>query len=785
MGEPGREHPTEDLGREYRLIQQELVEARYRLDQQVRQLKRLNAIARPIQRAGRPVSLIESFAEHVLDVLDVGFGAAWIVPLTGTAGRTVFAAVGSPVPHDRWRDAGPDVLERIRGAADSGAVWAPADLMTLLPDVELHNPLAVVVRTREGDHEIVLLGGETTRTSGLTAALSEESLEVLTLLAEKCADHLDATTDWDTIEQQMDRLQESEERLDLVLRGTNDGWWDWDLRSGRCIVSARWLEMLGYDPVSVLRDEFWHEDIHDEDRLTFGWNLERALTGEIPAVEAEVQLRRRDGSYLPVLVRGTVSRDQSGTPIRFAGSILDLSERKRYEAHVHQLAFYDVLTELPNRRLLLDRLGQLLLAQGRSAQLSAVVMLDLDRFKVINDTQGHAAGDALLRAVAARLRATVRSHDTVARLGGDEFVVLLEDLGADQSEALPLAQRLAHKILDALNEPFVLESGLTHHSASIGVALTGDGDVSADTFLKRADVALYEAKASGRNAVRMFHPEMQSRVDERSEMESHLRDAIASRQLRLSYQPQVFLDGSLYGAEALMRWRTDDGTTVPPSVFIPVAEESGQIHALGAWGLEEACRQVALWKPFAPPGFRVAVNVSAPEFLQQDFVSRVLSTIESAGVSGKDLRLEITEANVVADLEYAAARMDQMRSQGLEFSLDDFGTGYSSLTYLRRLPVSEVKIDRSYVGRFMNNRQDAAIMRAIFALCSSLDIDVVAEGVETESQRQLLGEFGCRVFQGYLFGAAGTAGTDPRDLLNQQAPMLPRHRPVPRQRSAG
>lgn len=771
--EPGRS--SEVVGQDVRLIQQELVEARHRLDRQVQQLKRLNSITWAVHRGGRQAPLAEAFAEHVVGVLDVDFAAAWIIPVSSGEGRVLFAAAGSPVPHDRWLAAGREVLDVLRSQASSGAVWTPDAVLSLLPDVDIAQSLATVVRTRGGSHDVVLIGGETR--GRREATLSEDALEVIKLVAEKCAEHLEASADWETIELQMGKLQESEERLDLVLRGTNDGWWDWDLRSGKCVVSARWLEMLGYDPISTVRDGFWHDDVHEDDRLAFGWSLERALTGEVPSVETEVQLRRRDGSYLPVLVRGTVTRDASGVPIRFAGSILDLSERKRYEAHVHQLAFYDVLTELPNRRLLIDRLNQVLLSQSRSGAMSAVVMIDLDRFKVLNDTHGHAAGDSLLRAVASRLRATVRAHDTVARLGGDEFVVLLEDLGPTVGQAQPLAERLAGKILEALTEPFSLDVGTSHHSASIGVALTDGEDLAADTFLRRADVALYEAKAAGRNAVRMFHPDMQSRVDERSEMESQLREAFDRRELEMQYQPQVRLDGRLYGAEALMRWRGSEGTTVPPSVFIPVAEESGQIHALGAWGMHQAMRQMALWRPQAPRGFRLAVNVSAPEFLQPDFVTHVRSALDATGARPEDVRLEITEANVVADLEFAAARMDQMREWGLEFSLDDFGTGYSSLTYLRRLPVSEVKIDRSYVGRFMNNRQDAEIMRAIFALCASLEIEVVAEGVENHTQRNLLAEFGCRVFQGFLFGAASTASEDPMDLLGQRLPMLPSRRP--------
>ncbi len=391
-------------------------------------------------------------------------------------------------------------------------------------------------------------------------------------------------------------------------------------------------------------------------------------------------------------------------------------------------------------------------------------MLDLDRFKTLNDTHGHAAGDQLLQAVGRRLVETKRPFDMVARLSGDEFVVLLEHLGADPTTAAATACEVADVLLTALDDPYSLEVGVVHYSASIGVAIAAEDGLTVDTLLKNADVALYQAKEAGRNAVRLFHSSMQLRVATRSAMEARLRDGIRLHELHLCYQPIVDQHGELAAAEALMRWTPSDGRAVPPAEFIPIAEESGIIHTLGQWCLETVCEQVAAWGPVLPPGFRVAVNLSSPEFLHPNLIDRIVETLQRTGVPGSALRLEITEATVVTELGFAAERMNALRAHGIEFALDDFGTGYSSLTYLRRLPVSEVKIDRSYVRRLLHDPADAAIVRAILALCDSLGLRVVAEGVETEAQLRRLHDDGCRWFQGFLFGRPQLPPLDPRGL---------------------
>jgi diguanylate cyclase (GGDEF)-like protein len=441
------------------------------------------------------------------------------------------------------------------------------------------------------------------------------------------------------------------------------------------------------------------------------------------------------------------------------------TDRRRYESDIHQLAYFDPLTELPNRRLLSDRIRQSLRRRDRTGQFTAVLMLDVDRFKRLNDTHGHAAGDQLLRAVSDRLRELVRPYDTVSRLGGDEFVVMIEQLGSDRAAALATAERTAVKLLVALDEPYSIDVGVTHHSVSIGVAVSSGPADTAEGLLKAADVAMYAAKEAGRNMVRVFQPEMQQRVDRRSALESRLRAAFERSEIEVHYQAQVGLDGALAGAEALMRWEGPGIVAAGPGEFIPVAEESGFIHELGQWNLETACRQAARWEPLLPPDFRIAVNLAAAEFMHPDFTGRVIESLQRTGTPGRRIRLEITEATIVTELGFAADRMHRLRAHDIEFSLDDFGAGYSSLTYLRRLPVSEVKIDQSFVQRVLSDRHDAAIVRAILAMCESLDLRVVAEGVESRDVRDRLAEYGCRYFQGYLFGRPARALQDPARLV--------------------
>jgi diguanylate cyclase (GGDEF)-like protein len=446
-------------------------------------------------------------------------------------------------------------------------------------------------------------------------------------------------------------------------------------------------------------------------------------------------------------------RDENNQATNFIGTYYDLSERKKAEQRIKELAFFDQLTGLPNRALLLDRAKQVIFENGRAQQYSALLFIDLDNFKILNDTLGHDVGDLQLKQVAERLKDCVRSEDTVARFGGDEFVVLLPRLGADESKAALASETVAEKILLALGEIYHL-AGYDHNaSCSIGVTIFGSVDQGVDELLKRADLAMYEAKGAGRNAIRFFDPGMQRLVAERSKTELELRDALKRREFSIFLQPQVNSTNQVVGAEALLRWQHPIRGIVLPSDFIPVAESSGLIVPIGSIVLEAACRQIVAWSDRSDRcELTIAVNVSAAQIHHAGFVENVLEIIDRTGADPRRLKLELTESLLVRNIDDIIGKMKILQSKGLSFSLDDFGTGYSSLSYLKRLPLDQLKIDREFVKDILTDPNDAAIARMIVALGRSLELDVIAEGVETQAQQDYLEGLGCLSYQGYLFG---------------------------------
>ncbi|MDO9226937.1 MAG: EAL domain-containing protein [Pseudomonadota bacterium] len=471
--------------------------------------------------------------------------------------------------------------------------------------------------------------------------------------------------------------------------------------------------------------------------------------------EGEIWDRRKDGTTYPKWLSITTVRDDAGEASHYVAAFTDISERKAVEERIHNLAFYDSLTTLPNRRLLMDRLEHALLTSGRSRQYGALLFLDLDHFKTLNDTQGHATGDQLLVAIGLRLSASVRDMDTVSRLGGDEFVVLIENLGEHEAAAVTQAKSIAEKIHTSLNEPYWLK-GMDqgyHSSASIGLTLFRGQETPLDALFKQADMAMYQAKDAGRNAIRFFNPAMQATIEARATMESDLRWGLTHDELRLYYQPQVNHQGDWIGAEALLRWLPPGRAPISPVEFIPLAEETGLILPIGLMVLRVACEQLKAWAAVpAARGLVLAVNVSARQFHQPDFVSGVAEILAATGAEPTRLKLELTESTVLANVEEAIARMESLKALGIGLSLDDFGTGYSSLSHLRRLPVEQIKIDRSFVSDLSGKSSDTAIVRAILAMSGSLGLTVVAEGVETDQQFAYLLQYGCPMFQGYLFG---------------------------------
>ncbi len=470
--------------------------------------------------------------------------------------------------------------------------------------------------------------------------------------------------------------------------------------------------------------------------------------------QGEIWNRRKNGEIYPewlTITAGTVQHGTQKAVTHYVATFSDITQRKNNEAEIYQLAFFDPLTDLPNRRLLMDRLRHLLLARDINAGHATLLFIDIDHFKTLNDIKGHDIGDLLLIEIAQRLRTCAREGDTVARLGGDEFVVMLEGLSGEPDHAAAQAKAAGEKILQSLNRPFQLNDFEYHSSCSIGISLFSE-DVSADELLKQADTAMYEAKAAGRNALRFFDPAMQAALEARASLEADLRQALTGQQFALYFQIQVNAENSPIGAEALLRWNHPQQGLVFPDSFIALAEETGLIQPIGQWVLETACAQLKTWQAQAESRDLVlAVNVSARQFGAPGFVKQVESLLLSSGIVSSRLKLEITESMLLDNIEKDISTMRQLKALGVSFSIDDFGTGYSSLQYLKRLPLDQIKIDQSFVRELASNDSDKAIVRTIIAMANSMDLDVIAEGVETEEQRQMLLNSGCTHFQGYLF----------------------------------
>lgn len=449
---------------------------------------------------------------------------------------------------------------------------------------------------------------------------------------------------------------------------------------------------------------------------------------------------------------------ENGKVTQLIGTFQDISQHHRDIEEIRRLGFYDALTNLPNRRLLADRLEHSMLTSNRTGKHGALMFLDLDHFKHLNDTQGHDVGDILLQQVATRLQACVREGDSVARLGGDEFVVLLEGLSIYDFEAAAQTEHIANKILAALGEPYVLRNIKHTSTPSIGIVVFQGEHETMEELFKKADLAMYQAKAAGRNAVRFFDPAMQAAVAARAEMESTMRTALANNEFMLHYQIQVDGEGKTTGVEALVRWKHATLGPISPAVFVPMAEETGMILPLGQWVLETACNQLVEWAQNpATQDWTMAVNVSASQFSQADFVAKVDLALKRTGANPNLLKLELTESMLVHDVDSIIVKMNTIKSRGVSFSLDDFGTGYSSLTYLKRLPLDQLKIDQSFVRDVFTDPSDAVIVRTIIALGHSLGLKVIAEGVETLDQRDFLANLGCDAFQGFYFGYPGPA----------------------------
>ena len=475
------------------------------------------------------------------------------------------------------------------------------------------------------------------------------------------------------------------------------------------------------------------------------WVQQRLDKQKKPQVEPQEQVFN-NGHTIQITERAT---PDGGLVISYN----DVTAWRQASAEIENLAFYDPLTNLPNRRLLMDRMQQAIAASVRSGQYGALLFLDLDHFKTLNDTRGHEVGDMLLRQVAQRLTTCIRREDTVARLGGDEFVVMLHELSTQREEAAAYTRRVGEKILRKLNVPYTLGEYVHHSTSSIGATLMGGTMQSSIELLKQADIAMYQVKSQGRNALCFFDPQMQIAISLRAQLEVDLQAALAARQFVLHYQPQFHLDGRIVGAEGLIRWQHPERGLVAPGEFIGVAEESGLIVPMGHWVLRTACAQLAAWQGDARyEHLQLSVNVSARQFRQRDFVARVIEVLRETGARPHLLKLELTESLVLDNVDDTIAKISLLKTKGVRFSVDDFGTGYSSLAYLTRLPLDQLKIDQSFVRNLGVRHTDDVIVQTILGMAKNLELDVIAEGVETQMQKDFLARHGCVLFQGYLLG---------------------------------
>lgn len=567
-------------------------------------------------------------------------------------------------------------------------------------------------------------------------------------------------------------LRVSEERYALAVSGAKDGLWDWNLQTNEVYFSSRWKAMLGKEEQFNNSPEAWFKLVHPDEIERLKIELSTHIEGLNPHFESEYRVLHQDGNYRWMLSRGLAVRDLQGKAYRIAGCQTDITERKLTEAQLLHDAFHDALTGLPNRALFMDRLGHAAMrVKRRENAIFAVLFVDLDRFKVINDSLGHLSGDQLLISVAERLKHCLRSGDTLSRLGGDEFTILLEDI-KDGTEATNIAER----IQASLRLPFSLSVHEVFVTASIGIVLSPTGYEQQEDLLRDADTAMYRAKANGRACYRVFDKSMHLRAVTLLQVENDLRRAVQSlaklsshshnmcprtseeisEEFQVHYQSIVSLaSGKITGFEALLRWQHPDRGLLSPAEFIPIAEETGLIVPLGYWVLRTACYQARAWQRSFPtnPPLTISVNLSTKQFLQPNLIGQVEQILGESGLDACSLRLEITESAIMENSETAATMLLQLRSMGIEIYIDDFGTGYSSLSYLQRFPVNALKIDRSFISRMGVEGEDSEIVRTIVMLADKLGIDVVAEGVETAEQLEQLREICCvqAQGQGYFF----------------------------------
>ncbi|MDJ0738307.1 MAG: EAL domain-containing protein [Gammaproteobacteria bacterium] len=543
-------------------------------------------------------------------------------------------------------------------------------------------------------------------------------------------------------------LRQSEERFDLAMRGASDGLFDWNLGNDTIFLSPRWKQMLGYADAE-LDDSLatWQDLVAPEHRDDFVAQLDAYKSGERDTFEIEYPMQHKDGHVVDVLARAYVVRDADGAPSRVVGTHVDISARKRVEKEVQHLAFHDSLTGLPNRLLFRETLERILTRRKRDRRQFALLILDLDHFKEVNDSLGHPVGDELLKAVSDRISEVIRASDMLARLGGDEFALIQLEI-QDAAEASVLAA----KIIAAVDAPFDILGYTIHTSVSIGIMVPRDGTLDSTHLMSYADVAMYKAKEAGRGTYAFFEDEMTEQLQHEMRIFEQLRRAGDNRELFLLYQPQYDLhSGRLIGVEALLRWRNPDGGVMQPAEFLPIAERRGLIRQLSTFALEESCRQARLWRDGGVPIEHVAVNLCAAQVSADDFYASVHDTVSRHGIAPGVIEFEFTETTLMESSPEVRDAINRLADDGFHFAIDDFGTGFSSFTYLRDFHADKLKIGPGFVDRFPDDPKDTAIVSAIIALGRQLGLRTVAEGIENQQQADRLRDLGCSYAQGYLY----------------------------------
>ncbi|WP_347841621.1 bacteriohemerythrin [uncultured Draconibacterium sp.] len=548
------------------------------------------------------------------------------------------------------------------------------------------------------------------------------------------------------------KLSNSEMRLQQAMEYAQIGYWSLAYNSEVADWSPEVFSLFGLPEDAEPSPNSLCRIMNEEYHIPFLNSMQECFqTGKEHYTEYPIT-RPSDGIKRWIECRGKVTYHDDGTPDRIAGFVQDITQRKDSERQITELAHFDSLTGLPNRRLLFDRLRQTIAGGKRSNQSNALLFLDIDDFKKINDQHGHDYGDALLKEVASRIRLCIRDGDTLARFAGDEFVVIILGLDSNQMNAAAQAEVVAVKLSGALAEIYQLKGIQYKSSVSIGIVVFGNGEQNESNLLKQADIAMYKAKQRGKNAVCFFDPQMQDEVNEKAQLEDDLRKAIQAQEFVLHYQPQLNQQSSVCGAESLVRWQHPNKGLIGPDRFIPLAEKTGLIIPLGEWVLKSACRQLSLWQSKAETEhLTLSVNVSARQFHDSQFIPLACQLLEKYSLPRGKLRLELTETMMVDDIDKTIASMNILRKKGVHFSLDDFGTGYSSLRYLKRLPLSQLKIDRSFVDDLESDVNDQAIIKTIISMSKALGLYTIAEGVETKRQRAFLENEGCMVYQGFLY----------------------------------